>query len=335
MTACGRRLPAEVFVERYGLAFLGAPRVPEMVELAQMAEQAGCESVWIAETRITRDGFVPAGAIAARTSRIGIGTGIVNVFTRGPVLNAISFATLDEASSGRAIAGLGAGSPLVLAAQGQSFDKPLTRLREYVDVLRRLMRGECVDYDGETVRLRGAQLEIEPYRPRIAVYLGVTGPKALELAGEIADGVMLNGFLPPAYVRRARERIAAGAGRAGRDPSAIDISMALITSSHADGKSARDAARPFVAMYMTRMPNIAAEMGFDEQQLAQVRAAVADGGIEAGLPHVSDAMVAAVTVAGTPDECQARIADYRAAGVGLPILFPLGDLRSAIALMMQ
>jgi 5,10-methylenetetrahydromethanopterin reductase len=87
-------------IERFGLAFLGAPRVPEMIELAQLAEQVDCESVWVAETRITRDGFVPAAAIAARTSRIGVGTGIVNVFTRGPVLSAISFATLDERAAG-------------------------------------------------------------------------------------------------------------------------------------------------------------------------------------------------------------------------------------------
>ncbi len=320
-------------MDRYGLAFLGAPRVPEMVELARLAEDAGCESVWIAETRITRDGFVPAGAIAARTSQIGIGTGIVNVFTRGPVLSAISFATLDEASGGRAIAGLGAGSPLVLAAQGQGFEKPLTRLREYVEVQRLLLRGGPVHYQGETVRLEGAQLEFEPFRADIPVHLGVTGPKALELAGEIADGAMLNGFLPPDYVRRARARIAAGAARAGRDQAAIDISMAMITAVDPNGAAARDAARPFVAMYMTRMPNIAAEMGFGDELLARVRSAVADGGIEAGLPYVTDAMVTAVTVAGTPDECRARIADYRAAGVGLPILFPLGDLRSAIELI--
>lgn len=320
-------------MERYGLAFLGAPRVPEMVELARQAENAGCESVWIAETRITRDGFVPAGAIAARTERIGIGTGIVNVFTRGPVLSAISFATLDEASGGRAIAGLGTGSPLVLAAQGQGFEKPLTRLREYAEVQRLLLRGGLVHYQGATIQVAGAQLEFAPFRADIPIHLGVTGPKALELAGELADGAMLNGFLPPAYVTRARQRIAAGAARVGRDPGAIDVSMALITAVDADGAAARDAARPFVAMYMTRMPNIAAEMGFDDEALARVRAAVAEGGIPAGLPYVTDAMVTAVTVAGTPDECLARIADYRAAGVGLPILFPLGDLRSAIQLM--
>jgi 5,10-methylenetetrahydromethanopterin reductase len=322
-----------VSTERVGLAFLGAPRVPEMVELAQLAEEIGAESVWVAETRVTRDGFVPAGAIAARTTRIGVGTGIVNVFTRGPVLSAISFATLDEASGGRAIAGLGPGSPLVLAAQGQPFERPLTRLREYVDVLRRLLRGDRIDYAGQTVRLEGVQLEMEPHRRHIPIYLGVTGPKALELAGEIADGVILNGFLPPAYVGRARERIAVGAKRAGRDPTAIDLSMALITAMHADDKVARDTARPFVAMYMTRFPNLAREMGFDEPAMARVRAAVDAGGPAAGAAAVSDAMVSAVTVTGTREQCLARLAEYRAAGVRLPILFPLGDLRNAIALM--
>jgi 5,10-methylenetetrahydromethanopterin reductase len=304
-----------------------------MIDLARLAEEAGAESVWIAETRVTRDGFVPAGAIAARTTRIGVGTGIVNVFTRGPVLSAISFATLDEASGGRAIAGLGAGSPLVLAAQGQSFDRPLTRLREYVDVLRRLLRGDRIDYVGETVRLEGVQLEMEPCRPHIPVYLGVTGPKALALAGKIADGVILNGFLPPAYVGRARERIAAGAKLAGRDPAGIDVAMGLITATHADGRIARDTARPFVAMYMTRFPNLAAEMGFDEEAMARVRDAVDAGGLAAGAAAVSDAMVAAVTITGTREECLARLAEYRAAGVRLPILFPLGDVRNAIDLM--
>jgi 5,10-methylenetetrahydromethanopterin reductase len=322
-------------LQRYGLAFLGAPRVPEMVDLARLAEDAGCESVWIAETRITRDGFVPAGAIAMCTNQIGIGTGIVNVFTRGPVLSAISFATLDEASGGRAIVGLGAGSPLILAAQGQGFEKPLTRLREYVEVQRLLLTGERVDYEGKTIRLEGAQLEFEPFRRDIPVYLGVTGPKALELVGEIADGAMLNGFLPPAYVQRAANVIAVGAARTGRAVATIDISMAVITSVDTDGARARDAVRPFVTMYMTRMPNIAAEMGFDDEQLGRVRLAVAEGGIEAGLPYVSDEMVTAVTVAGTLDECRARIADYRAAGVGLPILFPVGDIRRAIELMRE
>ena len=121
---------------RTGLLFLGAPAVPEMVALAQRAERAGYESVWVAETRLTRDAIAPVAAIALGTERLRVATGIVNVYTRNPVLLALTFATLDELAPGRIVMGLGAGSPRVLAPQGVEFDRPLTRLREYCEVIR-------------------------------------------------------------------------------------------------------------------------------------------------------------------------------------------------------
>src|SRR3569833_912190 len=103
---------------RMGLLFTGVPAIPEMVSLAQRAEGAGFESIWIAETRLTRDAFVPAAAIAQATERVRIGTGIVNVYTRNPVVLAISFLGLQELAPGRILMGLGTGSPGVLAPQG-------------------------------------------------------------------------------------------------------------------------------------------------------------------------------------------------------------------------
>ena len=133
---------------RTGLLFLGAPAVPEMVSIAQRAEAAGFESAWVAETRLTRDAMTPAAAIALGTERLRVGTGIVNVYTRNPVLLALTFATLDEIAPGRIVMGLGAGSPLVLAPQGITFDRPLTRLREYCEVIPRLLAGEAVTTAG-------------------------------------------------------------------------------------------------------------------------------------------------------------------------------------------
>ena len=144
---------------RIGLMFVGAPRVPEMVALARRAEERRFESVWMAETRMTRDGFVPLAAMAAATSRIRLGTGIVNVYTRGPVVLAISFAALEETAPGRVTVGLGAGSPLVLAPQGVAWEKPVARLREYCEVIRPLLRGEPVTYHGEFVTLTDAQIQ--------------------------------------------------------------------------------------------------------------------------------------------------------------------------------
>lgn len=315
---------------RLGLLFVGAPAVPEMVRLARHAEARGLDSVWVAETRMTRDGFVPAAAIAAATERIRIGTGIVNVYTRGPVVLAISFLSLAEMAPGRILMGIGPGSPLVLAPQGVPFEKPLTRLREYAEALGPLVRGEEVTRHGETVTLEGARIEDVLGGDGIGagplpLYLGVTGQKAVELAGELADGVLLNVCLPLAYVERARGWLAAGAARAARDAGGIDVAMAIVASPHEDSRVGKDRARRFVALYLSLFPNIARQTGVPEATMAAVRAAFARGGVDEAAPLVGDDVVDALTAAGTPAECQARLDAYRAAGVDLPVLVALED----------
>jgi 5,10-methylenetetrahydromethanopterin reductase len=226
---------------RTGLLFLGAPSVPEMVSLASRAERAGIESVWVAETRLTRDAVTPVAAIALGTERLRVGTGIVNVYTRNPVLLALTFATL--LAPGRIVLGLGAGSPRVLEPQGVDSAKPLTRLREYCEVIPRLIAGEAVTYRGDAVQLRDARIEDVlardggvRRRPHVPLYLAATGPRAVEYAGEAADGVLLSVCLPPAYVRERRERLATGAQRAGRALSEIDVGMCIAVSPDADAQ---------------------------------------------------------------------------------------------------
>ena len=295
-----------------------------MVGLARKAEARGFESVWVAETRMTRDAVAPAAAIAGGTEKIKVATGIVNVFTRGPVVLAITFASLAEIAPGRIVMGLGTGSPLVLAPQGHPFAKPLTRLREYVEVIRPLLRGEPVTYAGETVSLQGARIEdllsetgaVSP--APLPLYLGVTGPRALELAGEVADGVLLNVALPRAYVERALEAIERGARRAGRALTDVDVAMAIAVSPHG-----KDAARRFLALYLTTFPNIARETGLPEDALAAIGTALDEEGLEGASRLVGDEVVDALCAAGTPEECRARLDEYREAGVALPVLVPL------------
>lgn len=306
------------------MAFLGEPAVPEMVRAARRAEELGYESVWVAETRFARDGFVPAAAIAAATERIKVSTGVVNVFTRSPVLLATSYATLDELSGGRAVFGIGPGSPLVLGPQGHAFERPLTRLREYVEVSRRLIAGEEVHYEGECVSVRGVKLEFSPVRPSIPVYLGVTGPRAMRLVGELADGVLMNGFTSCAYVRRSLEKIEAGCEGAGRSIHEVDVAIGLVTSVDEDGDAARDRVRPLIAMYLSRFPNIAQETGYGEDYLARVREEVSKGGLEAGAALIPDEVVDDLAVAGTPKRVRERVAEYREAGVHCPVLFAVG-----------
>lgn len=318
-------------MKRLGLAFLGEPAVPKMVEAARRAETLGFESVWVAETRFARDGFVPAAAIAARTERILVSTGVVNVYTRNPVILAISYATLDELSGGRAIFGIGPGSPLVLEPQGHDFDRPLTRLREYVEVGRRLISGEKVHYAGETVSVGGVKLEFAPVRSSIPVYFGVTGPRAMGMAGEISDGVLMNGFTSCSYVRRSIEKIKAGASAAGRDPGEIDLAIGLVTSVDSDADVARDRVKPLIAMYLARFPNIALETGYSEEYLEKVQVEVRERGLEAGGRLVSEEIVDDLAAAGTPGHVRDRIGEYRSAGIQCPVLFAVGpDLHETL-----
>ncbi len=316
---------------RLGIAFLGSPSTREMVELACLAEARGFESVWVAETRLTRDGIAPCAAIAMQTERVTVGTGIVNVYTRGAALTAISFLSLNEIAPGRIVMGLGAGSPLVLKPQGVAFDKPLTRLRETIDVVQALLRGEMVTFAGQTIRVDGAQLEVFPGADRIPLYLGVTGPKALELAGEKADGVMLNCFLPTNYVPRALSRIEAGARRAARRLRDVDITGGVIVSVDDDPRIAKDRSRRFIGLYLSLFPNLARETELPDDLITAAREAFKTGGAEAAAEHIDDGVVDYLTASGAPADCRRKIEAYRAAGLQMPILFPLEpNLRMSI-----
>jgi 5,10-methylenetetrahydromethanopterin reductase len=296
-----------------------------MVRLARKAETAGFESVWVAETRITRDAVVPMTAIAAATERVRVGTAIMNVYTRNPVVIAITFLGLEEIAPGRIVMGLGTGSPLILAPQGHPFERPLTRLREYCEVVRPLMRGEEVTYEGRTIRLEAARVEdlLSDHAAAgdVPLYLGVTGSRPLEFAGAVADGVLLNTCLPTAYVERARGLIEQGA--AGRDASKIEVGMMIVAAPDEDSKAGKDRARRFVAVYLSMFPNIAKETGLPPDLLDRLRAAFHGEGVDAAARLVGDDVVDSLTAAGTPDECLARLDEYGRAGVGLPVLIPL------------
>ena len=316
---------------RTGILFPGAPGVPEMVERARLAEARGFESVWVAETRMTRDAFVPLAAIAQGTERVRVGSGIVNVYTRNPVVVAISFIGLEELAPGRIVMGLGAGSPLVLAPQGVAFDKPLTRLREYCDVIPRLVRGESVSFRGQAVTLEGAQVEdllsheASPGGPRtrIPLCLGVTGPRAMAYAGEVADVVLMNSCLGTDYVLRARELLEAGARRAGRNVDEIEVAIGVATAVGDDSAAAKRLAARWIGLYTSLFPNIARATGVDPAVLDPIARAFAEEGLEAAARRVDDDLVDRLAVAGTPDECRARLDEYRAVGVDVPVIVPL------------
>jgi 5,10-methylenetetrahydromethanopterin reductase len=310
---------------RVGFGLPGQPSPREMMRLAERAEKIGFESIWLTETRFTRDAITTSAAVAAVTRRVRIGTAVTNPFTRGAVLTAVTFATLDELAQGRLVFGFGPGSPHILRRQGFSFDRPLIRMCEHIDVVRRLLSGERVTYHGETVTVDNVALDFQPYRPRIPLYLGVTGPRALEIAAEIADGVILNGFVSAQYSERAIGRLRERSAQVSRAADDFEIASWLMVSVDRDSAKAKDAVRPMVATYLANFPNIARESGLPDALLETISRTYAEGGVGEAAKHVGDDVVTKLSCSGSTDEVLELIQVRRNVGVTLPILGILGN----------
>lgn len=302
-----------------GLELAGEPSVPEMIAIARHAEERGIESIWLTETRFTRDAVTTAAAVATATHRVRIGTAVINPFTRGAILTGVTAATLDELAGGRFVLGIGPGSPTILARQGLGFDRPLVRLRDTVEVVRGMLRGEPVSPPGEHASYGDAKLDFIPVRSTIPVYFGVTGPKALALAGEIADGVILNGFVSLEYTRRAVEIVRASARAAGRDPETVEIAASIVVSIDTDRDRARQAIRPLIATYLAEFPHIARESEVPTAVLSQIALRCREDRASAAA-LVSDAIVDRLTCAGTVHEVRQGLEQRRRAGVQLPVV---------------
>jgi 5,10-methylenetetrahydromethanopterin reductase len=309
--------------------FTGTPAVPEMVSLSRRAERNGFESIWVAETRITRDAFIPAAAIAQGTETIRVGTGIVNVFTRNPVLLAISFLGLHELAPGRTSMGIGVGAETVLHQQGINYHKPLTRLREYTAAIRRLMRGETVTVDGDTMMLREAKIEDvvssagRSLLSELPLYLAANGPKALRHAGAVADGILTDVCMPTDVLEEKLEILSQGAAEAGRETGDIDVGAVLLCAPNEDVQAARDAVRPVIAMYLAWIPNAADETGAPPELIAAVTEAMSQEGPMGAGRLVPDELVERLAAAGTPAHCLERVDDYLAAGADFVVLGPV------------
>src|SRR6476661_1002208 len=192
--------------------------IREGMEHARYAESRGFEAVWQAESRLVREATVPMAAFAAVTDRIKVGSGVVNNWTRNVGLLAATFSTLDDLAPGRVILGIGAWWDPLAAKVGVDRARPLTVMREVIECVRALLANETVTFDGTYVHLDGVELDYvhQERRPKdVPIYLGATGMKMMELAGEIADGVVLNYLVSPAYNATGMEDLGVGATKAG------------------------------------------------------------------------------------------------------------------------
>jgi 5,10-methylenetetrahydromethanopterin reductase len=299
---------------------------------AQYAESRGFEAVWQAESRLVREATVPMAAYAAVTSRIKIGSGVIPIWTRNAGLLAATFSTLSELAPGRIMMGLGAWWEPLASKVGVDLRRPLQAMREIVEASRELLALRRVSYHGEFVHLDDVEIDIVhgDRSPRqVPIYIGATGMKMMELAGEIADGVVLNYMVSPDYNRRALDALAAGAARAGRAVDDVDRPQLVVCSVDNDRAVALDRARELLTQYLGQQPHIMKASGVDPALIADIGkiltwpASQAD--IERAMKLVPDDAVQMISASGTPAECRAKVAEYVAAGATCPILYPLGD----------
>ncbi len=311
--------------------------VREDMEYAVLAERRGFEAVWQAESRLAREATVPMAAFAAVTNRIRIGAGVVNVWTRNVGLLAATFATLDDLAPGRIMLGLGAWWEPLASKVGVDRRKPVLAMRETVEVARRLLAMERVTFDGEFVRVNDIELDIvhgERVPRRVPVYVGATGMVMMELAGEIADGAMLNYMVSPLYTIEAVKALAAGAAKAGRRLEDVDRPQLIVCSVDRDRAVALDRSRALLTQYLGQQPQLMTASGVSEELIGDIGRILtwpaSQAEIEAAMRLVPDDVVQLITASGTPDECRAKVREYVDAGCTCPILYPLGDVPETI-----
>jgi 5,10-methylenetetrahydromethanopterin reductase len=302
------------------------------MEYVRYAEERGFDAVWQAESRLVREATVPMAAYAAVTSRIKVGSGIVPIWTRNVGLLAATFSTLDELAPGRVMLGLGAWWEPLAGKVGVDRRKPLRAMRETVEATRRLLAMERVTYHGEFVHLDDVEIDIvhgDRSPKHVPIYIGATGMQMMELAGAIADGVLLNYMVAPAYNAQALAALAKGAEKAGRTLDDVDRPQLVVCSVDHDRDLALDRSRELLTQYLGQQPHIMKASGVDPALIEEIGKVLtwpaSQAEIRKAMRLVPDDVVQQITASGSPEECRAKVAEYVAAGSTCPILYPLGD----------
>lgn len=291
---------------------------PEVLpEFARRAEQLGFAEVWVVEDCFFASGFASAAVALTCTQTIRVGLGIVPAVARNAAFTAMEIATLARTFPGRFLPGIGHGVTDWMKQIGAFPKSQLAALGETSAVVRRLLAGEAVTFSGDHVHIENVKLEFPPDTVP-PVILGVRGPKSLHVAGQTADGALLAELSSPAYVRWAREQIAAGQADAGQH-SPINVTVYALCAVDQDGAAARARLRPIIAEWLSYgQPDYVRALGIE----AEVNALIAMGGrtrLEADMP---DSWIDHMAVVGTPDECAASIRRLFEAGANSVVLVP-------------
>jgi len=325
--------------KQFGVGF-ETVHAQKQMECARVAEELGYGTYWVPEDYFFRGAFALASAVACSTKRMRVGLGVVNPFTRHPAVTAIELAALTEiAGSGRTVLGLGASVKFWIENQmGIPYKRPEAAMRETIDLVRRLFRGEAVTFEeGRAVKANAVKFNFPSPQAAVPIHLGVIGPKNLEMAGEIADGVLLSAMTSPQYARFAVEQVRRGAERAGRELDDFEIGALLFISVSENAREAREAVKPFLATLVSLISGqpdspLFTTVGMPAEEIRRFGETFAQGELPVAL--VTDWMIDTFAIAGTPEHCREQLAKVIDAGVRSPVAFeipgidPLTTIRS-------
>ncbi|MCE2498529.1 MAG: LLM class flavin-dependent oxidoreductase [Nitrosopumilaceae archaeon] len=307
--------------------------INEILSCAKTLSETDVDTIWVPETW-GMESFAMLGAVSAVAPSPRIGSSIVNVYSRSPAAIAMGATTVDTLSGGRLLLGIGASSPAIVEGlHGVRYGKPLRRMRETVEIVRLATSGRRVDYEGELFSLSGFRLLTRPVQDSIPIYLAAVNRGMVRLAWDVGDGVIF-------YLRPADEMgrtIRAMRKESGRR---IDVACQLITCVSDDEEgAAMERARRTIAFYVAVgdvYRNFLSANGFADEA-ASIYGEYRSSGLAGVHRHVSDSMLDALAVCGTPKSCKKRLGAFRDAGLDLPILQfnPIGNVAESFALFAE
>lgn len=302
--------------------------VNQILDCASHLSKYDPDTIWIPETW-GMENFSMLSMVSQKISSAKIGSSIINIYSRTPSLTAMGAATVDTISNGRVILGLGTSSmPIIEDFHGLKFEKPVSRMREYVDVVRLVLSGKQVNYDGNFFKLKNFSLLIKPVRNSIPIYLAAINQKMVELTWEIADGVIFY-LRPIPELKKTIEKM--------QKKKKIDVSCQLITCISEDSQKAIDRAKKTLAFYISVgeiYRNFLSRNGFQNETEA-IFQEFKKSGLEHVHEFVSDSMVKSLTICGTPQEGLAQLKKFKDMGVDLPIIQfnPIDDVKKSFSLL--
>ena len=302
---------------------------------ARKAEECGYDSLWVHENPFVRDSVTLLSKATESTKKIKLGAGCVSVITRHPLLAATTFATLNEASHGRAMMGVGLGGFPWLPKLGVNVfpvrqTRPMARISEFLTIANGLLEGETVSLDGEFFRVSEVKLENKP-ATKPPIYLATSGPRLLAAAPKMADGVIISPALMTPEV--TTEKVA-NVRRGQESGKEVDVASYILANVSEDAKKA-DAETKSYYFLIYQVAEVFKSETFapydlKDEDLAEVREAWRMKDVHAAAKAMPDQVLEALTLTGKPDECVERLRDYRKAGVDLPIIMPIGDVEQAL-----